>query len=232
MQTIPQTNPTLVTSSSVMNVTEKTAARILVLGKVRPSDTIPVRINKLHQLAQQSATEAIDHAIAAGELLIETKKSVGHGSWLSWIQENVEFSERTARNYMRVARAFTKLEYEERQRVADLSFRDIMSTLATDTNRLSRLPSTAGAIKLAPHKPKKRKKAKRPNTASRSNGKASYNPSTEETEDEHKHRLELSQACHVLGRAEISKDQLIKRMPPQIRARLQEAITRSHRWLA
>jgi len=82
----------------------------------------------------------------------------------------------------------------------------------------------------AAQKPKKRKKAERPNTASRSNGKASYNPSTEETEDEQKHRLELSQACHVLGRAKISKDQLIKRMAPQIRARLQKAIFNLHRW--
>lgn len=210
---------------------------------VKRWDTVPVRINKLHRLAQQSAADAIGYAITAGELLIETKKSVGHGGWLSWLQENVSFSERTARNYMRVARALPKLEYEERQRVADLSFRDILSTLATDTNRLSRLPSAAKEISRKSrnstsrdipkrNKPKRRKKAKRPNTASRSNGKASYNPSTEETEDEHRHRLELSQACHVLGRAEISKDQLIKRMPPQIRARLQEAITRSHRWLA
>ncbi len=56
---------------------------------------------------------------------------------------------------MRVARELPKLESEERQRVADLSFRDALSTLATDTNRLSRLPSAAveGVLEAAESQP-------------------------------------------------------------------------------
>ena len=107
---------------------------------VKRWDTVPVKINKLHALAQQAAATAIEYAVAAGKLLIEEKKYVGHGGWLSWLQENVDFSERTARNYMRVARAFPKLENEKRQHVADLSLRNVLSTLATDSNRLSKQP--------------------------------------------------------------------------------------------
>ena len=91
-------------------------------------------------------------------------------------------------------------------------------------------PSTAGAINLLPVKPKKRKKAKGPNTASRSNGSQSNGQTTDETDAEHAHRLELSQACYVLAGAEISKEQVIERMPPQGRKRLQDAIVNLHRW--
>ena len=128
---------------------------------VKKWDTVPVKINKLHCLAQEAAATAIEYAVAAGELLIEEKKSVGHGGWLSWIQENVDFSERTARNYMRVAQALPKLEDEERQRVADLSFRDVLSTLAKGSNRL-RLPAAAIAERFRPQQREPIKKQKPP----------------------------------------------------------------------
>ncbi len=38
-----------------------------------------------------------------------------HGEWLPWLTEQVEFSERTARNFMRLAR-----EWTNRQALADL----------------------------------------------------------------------------------------------------------------
>ena len=47
---------------------------------------------------------AIEHAIRAGEALIQAKQLVEHGQWLPWLRDNCKMSERTAQNYMRVAR--------------------------------------------------------------------------------------------------------------------------------
>src|SRR5438093_206326 len=59
-------------------------------------------INKLHQELQELATDALDRAIHLGELLSKAKNRVPHGQWLPWLTRNVAFSDRTARNYMRI----------------------------------------------------------------------------------------------------------------------------------
>ena len=33
------------------------------------------------------------------------KQRVGHGNWLAWVEEHFEASERTARNYMEIAKS-------------------------------------------------------------------------------------------------------------------------------
>jgi hypothetical protein len=56
------------------------------------------------QAAEDDFRSAIQHAIAAGERLIEAKALVKHGEWLPWLRENTELPERTARSYTRLAR--------------------------------------------------------------------------------------------------------------------------------
>ena len=51
-----------------------------------------------------------------GKLLIEAKEALPHGDWLPWLRDRVEFSERTAQNFMRVAREYSS----NPQLVADL----------------------------------------------------------------------------------------------------------------
>ena len=57
-----------------------------------------------HQQAQASMQKGLEHALKAGELLVEAKKLVTHGKWLPWLEANCPFPERTAQLYMRVAR--------------------------------------------------------------------------------------------------------------------------------
>ncbi len=54
---------------------------------------------------KQDAGNAI---LGIGQRLIEAKAMLPHGDWLPWLTEQVEFSERTARNFMRLAREWTK----------------------------------------------------------------------------------------------------------------------------
>jgi Protein of unknown function (DUF3102) len=92
-------------------------------------------IRKNHGEAATSLKLAVLHAIAAGEALIEAKKSVKHGEWLPWLSENCELlSERTAQAYMRLAR----LPVEKRTSVADLPLREALSAIGSREEQLSR----------------------------------------------------------------------------------------------
>jgi Protein of unknown function (DUF3102) len=74
-------------------------------------------INRLHGELQGLAVNALDQAIRIGELLFDMKRSLEHGKWLSWLHCNVSFSERTARNYMRV--------FQERARLKSANVADL-----------------------------------------------------------------------------------------------------------
>ena len=76
----------------------------------------------------------LEHALRAGELLIEAKAGLAHGQWLPWLKENCsDVSERSAQNCMRMAREVAKLEPSNAKRVADLSFRDALQEVAAMT---------------------------------------------------------------------------------------------------
>lgn len=53
--------------------------------------------------------------IEIGKRLLEAKQCLPHGKWGEWLQNEAEFSERTAQNFMRIAR-----EYPNPQTIADL----------------------------------------------------------------------------------------------------------------
>lgn len=72
--------------------------------------------------AKRVGGEAI---ITIGQRLIEAKEVLPHGAWLPWLTERVEYSERTARNFMRIAR-----EWTNRQALADLGAAKALALLA------------------------------------------------------------------------------------------------------
>ena len=72
--------------------------------------------------AKRAGGEAI---LTIGRCLIEAKDLLSHGEWLPWLNERVEFSERTARNFMRLAR-----EWTNRQALADLGASKALTLLA------------------------------------------------------------------------------------------------------
>jgi hypothetical protein len=77
------------------------------------SNRLPViaaSINDHLASAEAATRRALEHAIAAGLLLIEAKELVAHGEWLPWLQANCRLSERQARTYMRLARHRHRLE--------------------------------------------------------------------------------------------------------------------------
>ena len=59
------------------------------------------RITELHAEIGGYLKMTLDKAIEIGGLLAEQKADLDHGEWLPWISENLSFSERLARDYMR-----------------------------------------------------------------------------------------------------------------------------------
>ena len=100
---------------------------------------LAARIREEHDAAEAAkgaavvaARKGIEHALAAGELLLEAKAQVPHGQWLPWLGENCPtISERMARYYMRLARNRLELEAQIGN-VSDLSLREAVRLLEGD----------------------------------------------------------------------------------------------------
>jgi Protein of unknown function (DUF3102) len=76
-------------------------------AEVAGSNRLPVlaaTISEHLEAAETATRRGLEHAIAAGQLLVEAKELVAHGEWLPWLQANCRLSERQARTYMRLAR--------------------------------------------------------------------------------------------------------------------------------
>ena len=80
---------------------------------------LAARIRAEHRAAAASLGDAVRHATAAGELLIEAKALVRHGQWLPWLRDHCSLSERTCQLYMRVAKNRAEIERTNAQSIAD-----------------------------------------------------------------------------------------------------------------
>ena len=69
-------------------------------GDIRDIETITAEILQL----KEDAGNAI---LGIGQRLIEAKAMLSHGEWLPWLTERVEFSERAAQRFMKLAREWS-----------------------------------------------------------------------------------------------------------------------------
>ena len=84
--------------------------------------------NSIEQITTQIITYkqvAATSILEIGRLLIQAKEQLPHGEWGSWLRDRVEFSERSANNFMRVAREYAS----NPQLVADLGIRKAIALL-------------------------------------------------------------------------------------------------------
>jgi hypothetical protein len=90
---------------------------------------LTAQIKSEHQAVIDSFKSGFEHAIRCGELLTEAKNVVGYGNWGKWLA-GMTFAETTARGYMRMAEAWRSMSDEDRQRVADLPWREALKLIA------------------------------------------------------------------------------------------------------
>lgn len=115
------------------SVYEHLGERLKAKGMVTPTleegqESLPDTVRNIETItgeileAKRVGGEAI---ITIGQRLMEAKDMLEHGEWLPWLNEKVEFSERTARNFMRLAKDWTN-----RQALADLGATKALQLLA------------------------------------------------------------------------------------------------------
>jgi hypothetical protein len=93
-------------------------------------DDLAAGIKAEHEETTGALKSALDHAINAGELLIEAKSQLKHGQWLPWLRDHCAMPERTAQFYIHLARHRLELEGSNPQRIADLTLMDAQRMLA------------------------------------------------------------------------------------------------------
>jgi Protein of unknown function (DUF3102) len=99
---------------------------------------LAARIQIEHSAVAAAVEECLDHALAAGDLLIEAKTRVQRGDWLPWLRDNCEMSERSAQAYMRLAKNRSQVE-QIRREVCGLSIDGALKSLAAPTVAVSAL---------------------------------------------------------------------------------------------
>ena len=76
------------------------------------------KIIVLHTEITEALKSSLEKAILIGQLLTEQKKELNHGEFTSWIKENLPFTGRTARNYIKL---FNNKDMLITERVSDLT---------------------------------------------------------------------------------------------------------------
>lgn len=87
------------------------------MSEVERRDPLAERINAEHRACTEAWNAAlghlyaaIDHAMNAGDLLLEAKAECSHGTWVAWLEDNFNGSVRRAQEYMYLARGRKDLE--------------------------------------------------------------------------------------------------------------------------
>lgn len=73
------------------------------IDSAKTLEQIAHRANQAHALAMVSTRNAVQHALTAGQALLQAKELCPKGSWGKWLADHFDGSERTAQAYMRVA---------------------------------------------------------------------------------------------------------------------------------
>ena len=85
---------------------------------------LAAEINAADQSVRQAVSNAVVHAMRAGELLAEVKRRLPHGEFIAWAEQHCTFGLRTAQLYMRLAR---ELPAKMRNGVSLLSLREAIT---------------------------------------------------------------------------------------------------------
>jgi hypothetical protein len=88
---------------------EERGTHMTLIDEVRTIDTsnrlpeLAARIRAEHEACIVALKRGLQHAVAAGKMLIEAKAALKHGEWLPWLRDHCQLPERTARRYMTIA---------------------------------------------------------------------------------------------------------------------------------
>jgi hypothetical protein len=100
------------------------------MAELEHLDGLAKRINEEHHRCEGAVNAALEHAMNAGDLLLEAKGSAPHGTWQGWLANHFDGSVRTAQAYMRVASRRDEVEAAKTQSSAPLSLDGALRALS------------------------------------------------------------------------------------------------------
>ena len=100
------------------------------MNEMTVSRTPEVIATEINVIKAQARDVYVRSAIEIGRRLYEAKTMVAHGKWGKWLEENVEYSERTAQNLMAVYEEYGRSG--NTQAIAGLSFTQAVLLLRLD----------------------------------------------------------------------------------------------------
>ena len=95
-------------------------------------DDLAARVVTEHEAVRAAMKSTLEHALACGDLLIEAKAKLAHGTWRPWLKEHcASLSERTAQVYVSLAKNRAAIEAKSAD-AADLTMtiRDALELIA------------------------------------------------------------------------------------------------------
>ena len=112
-------------------MSEKEMANITAEANEARLSTLAAEINTIKTQTQKIMMQA---AVEIGRRLVEAKGAVGHGSWGAWLEHNVDYSERTAQNLIRIFQEYGQGQQslfgdENPQAFADLTYTQAVALL-------------------------------------------------------------------------------------------------------
>ena len=92
---------------------------------------------EIRNLQQQAQVVVLSYAIEIGRRLCEAKAVLDHGQWGPWLEEQVEFSQSTANNYMKI---FERYGSEQLSLFGDAKYQTLGNLPYTKALRLLAVP--------------------------------------------------------------------------------------------
>ena len=87
---------------------------------------------EINQIKAEVRDTAIRGAIEIGKRLLEAKSLVPYGSWGKWLEDNVDYSERTAQKLMRIAKEYGRKETQALSEIQNTEQAVLLLVLGAD----------------------------------------------------------------------------------------------------
>lgn len=139
------------TDAEILNETELspttqdkvTALTVRVDALAIPDGSPAEQANALHTSFIHSAVSAKIRAIQCGWVLAAQRERIGHGQWMDWIEENLDFSDRTVRKYIDAFETTVGTYRRQQRRPLPLSVEPTMEEIEEATKVTKEKPLAA-----------------------------------------------------------------------------------------
>lgn len=76
------------------------------MSNIAVKKTPEIIATEINSIKNQTINIVLQASIEIGRRLIEAKEVVGHGNWINWLQESVDYSERKANQLMQICKTY------------------------------------------------------------------------------------------------------------------------------